>query len=324
MSEKFPSLALVPTSEEKYSGKDFKSDQEVRWCPGCGDYAVLKYLSEVLEEKGWKPHEVIVVSGIGCASRLPYYLSCYGFHTIHGRAPTIATGIALANPDLPLIVITGDGDACSIGLHHFIHAIRRNVNMTILLLNNRVYGLTKGQTSPTSPIGQKTKTDREGNSVAPLCPLMMTLSAGGSWAGRCIDVDGPLMKRLLHHALDHVGTSVLEVYQNCPVFNKYSFPSHKALTADGMPEYAFVWPDEEARWGEKHFDYLTGEWIDRSSPDVPRARSVIHAMSLLQSRVPVVGLFHQHTQAPFASRAKPCLQGYSRACQKLPSWQVGP
>ncbi len=305
------------------SRSTFLSNRDVRWCPGCGDYAVLKYLSEVLEEKGWQPHQVIVVSGIGCASRLPYYLSAYGFHTIHGRAPTLATGIALANPNLPLIVITGDGDACSIGLHHFLHAIRRNVSMTILLLNNRVYGLTKGQTSPTSPIGQKSKTDREGNSTAPLCPLTMTLSAGGTWAGRCLDIDGPLMKRLLHSALNHKGTSVLEIYQNCPVFNKGSFPERKSVSKEGWPAYASTWVGEGTQWGNQVFDAQTLQWQSPGDEDILGQHSFMQALGLLvQKTVPVVGLFYIKNQAIFEDKASLCINPYDKACQKLLSWTV--
>jgi len=298
----------------------FLSDRDVRWCPGCGDYAVLKYLSDVLAEKGWKSDEVVVVSGIGCASRLPYYLSSYGFHTIHGRAPTIATGIALANPNLPLIVITGDGDACSIGLHHFLHAVRRNVNMTILLLNNRVYGLTKGQTSPTSVVGQKTKTDQEGSVAKPLCPLTMVLSAGGTWAGRCLDVDGVLMKKLLHSAFDHKGTSVLEIYQNCPVFNMDSFPSKSSQNERGDPAYVSVWLDHKLQWGDKSFNAMNQSWDKSKETDVYQG-SYLQALSLLsQDYVPAVGLFYQKEEPIFKSRASICENGYQKACEKLLSW----
>ncbi len=227
----------------------FLSQEDVRWCPGCGDYAVLKYLSEVLEAKQLDPKDVVVVSGIGCSSRMPYYLSCYGFHTIHGRAPTIATGIALANPKLHLIVITGDGDGCSIGLHHLLHTFRRNLKMTILLLNNRIYGLTKGQTSPTSIPGQRTKTDLDGVQIDPMNPLNLALVSGGTWLGRCFDIQGLLMKRLISSALDHPGTALLEIYQRCPIFD----PS--GVQAVGLKEISVIsktyWAGEDGYIGEK-------------------------------------------------------------------------
>jgi len=299
----------------------FLNHQDVRWCPGCGDYAVLKYLSDVLAEKGWKPDEVIVVSGIGCASRLPYYLSSYGFHTIHGRAPTIATGIALAKPDLPLIVITGDGDACSIGLHHFLHAVRRNVNMTILLMNNRVYGLTKGQTSPTSVPGQKTKTDREGSVTRPLCPLTMVLGSGGTWAGRALDWDEKGMKKLLHHAFEHQGTSVLEIYQNCPVFNKDSFPALKDRNAHGDPAYVNIWPGQPLQWGGKCFDGLQQTWsITKEEPALYQGLYVEALSILSQPHVAAMGLFYAQSAPILKGRAQTCANGYKKACGKLHSW----
>ncbi|MBM4223121.1 MAG: hypothetical protein FJ161_04925, partial [Gammaproteobacteria bacterium] len=231
----------------------FLKDTDVRWCPGCGDYAILKYLAETLEARGLKPEDVTVVSGIGCSSRLPYYLNTYGFHTLHGRALSIATGIALVQPDRPLIVITGDGDSCSIGLNHYLHTIKRNVNMTIILVNNHVYGLTKGQHSPTSLVGQKTKTMPQGVQEEPFSPLLLALAAGGSWLGRCFDVDHKLMKSLLNHALNHKGTSVLEVIQNCPIFDQDAYLSLK----EHYRESYILWPNqkEEEDWNNGRYLY---------------------------------------------------------------------
>ena len=180
---------LVPTTDEKQTGKDFTSDQEVRWCPGCGDYAVLKAVQSFLPDLGLKRENIVFVSGIGCSSRFPYYLDTYGMHSIHGRAPSIATGIATAREDLSVWVVTGDGDALSIGGNHLIHALRRNVNMTILLFNNRIYGLTKGQYSPTSETGKVTKSTPMGSLDHPFNPVSLALGAEASFVARTIDSD---------------------------------------------------------------------------------------------------------------------------------------
>jgi 2-oxoglutarate ferredoxin oxidoreductase subunit beta len=203
--------------------KDFESDQEVRWCPGCGDYSILAQMKKVLAELGIPREKIVFVSGIGCSSRFPYYLSTYGFHTIHGRAPAIATGLKLANPDLSVWVITGDGDGLSIGGNHLLHAIRRNIDFNIILFNNRIYGLTKGQVSPTSRLGHKTKSTPYGSIDRPLSALSVAIGAEATFVARTIDINIKHMGYVLKRAADHRGVSFVEVYQNCVVFNDAAF-----------------------------------------------------------------------------------------------------
>ena len=216
-------LQGVPTSEEKLTGKDYSSDQEVRWCPGCGDYAVLKAVQSFLPQLGLRRENIVFVSGIGCSSRFPYYLDTYGMHSIHGRAPSIATGIATAREDLSVWVVTGDGDALSIGGNHLIHALRRNVNMTILLFNNRIYGLTKGQYSPTSETGKITKSTPAGSVDHPFNPVSLALGAEATFVARTIDSDRKHLTSVLRAAADHKGAALIEIYQNCPIFNDDAF-----------------------------------------------------------------------------------------------------
>ena len=223
----FPGLASVPKAKEPQTGKDFTSDQEVRWCPGCGDYAVLKAVQGFLPELGIRRENVVFISGIGCSSRFPYYLDTYGMHSIHGRAPSIATGLATARADLSVFVVTGDGDALSIGGNHLIHALRRNVNMTILLFNNRIYGLTKGQYSPTSETGKITKSTPMGSLDHPFNPVSLALGAEGSFVARTIDSDRKHVTSVLSAAAAHRGTSLVEIYQNCPIFNDGAFDAIK-------------------------------------------------------------------------------------------------
>jgi 2-oxoglutarate ferredoxin oxidoreductase subunit beta len=216
-------LALVPKAEAKQSMKDFKSDQEVRWCPGCGDYAVLAAVQSFMPELGLAKENIVFVSGIGCSSRFPYYMNTYGMHSIHGRAPAIATGLATSRRDLSVWVVTGDGDALSIGGNHLIHALRRNVNLKILLFNNRIYGLTKGQYSPTSEIGKITKSTPMGSLDAPFNPLSLALGAEASFVARSIDSDRKHLQSVLRAAADHEGTALVEIYQNCNIFNDGAF-----------------------------------------------------------------------------------------------------
>ncbi|HWU23215.1 MAG TPA: 2-oxoacid:ferredoxin oxidoreductase subunit beta [Nocardioides sp.] len=220
---------LVPTigEGETQTGKDFSSDQEVRWCPGCGDYAVLKAVQSFLPDLGLRRENMVFVSGIGCSSRFPYYLDTYGMHSIHGRAPSIATGLATAREDLSVWVVTGDGDALSIGGNHLIHALRRNVNMTILLFNNRIYGLTKGQYSPTSEVGKVTKSTPMGSLDHPFNPVSLALGAEASFVARTIDSDRKHLTGVLAAAAAHRGTSLVEIYQNCPIFNDGAFDAIK-------------------------------------------------------------------------------------------------
>lgn len=203
--------------------KDYKSDQEVRWCPGCGDYAILNAVHGAFAKLQKQLHETVVISGIGCSSRFPYYMETYGFHTIHGRAPTIATGVKLANPALDVWVVTGDGDAMSIGGNHFIHMLRRNVGLKVLMFNNRIYGLTKGQYSPTSEQGKITKSSPLGTIDYPFKPMALALGAGATFLARGIDVFLPHLEDVICKASAHTGTAFCEIYQNCNIFNDLAF-----------------------------------------------------------------------------------------------------
>ena len=202
---------------------DFVSDQEVRWCPGCGDYAILNNVQKVMPELGIPREKIVFVSGIGCSSRFPYYMNTYGFHSIHGRAPAIATGIKCANPDLSVWVITGDGDALSIGGNHFIHAIRRNLDINYILFNNRIYGLTKGQYSPTSELGKKTKSAPMGVIDYPINPLSLAIASEATFVARAIDIDVRHLGTVVEAGAKHKGISFIEVYQNCNIFNDHAF-----------------------------------------------------------------------------------------------------
>jgi 2-oxoglutarate ferredoxin oxidoreductase subunit beta len=223
----FPGLAGVPTKDEPQNRKEYTADQEVRWCPGCGDYAILAAVQGFLPDLGLRRENIVFVSGIGCSSRFPYYLDTYGMHSIHGRAPAIATGIATAREDINVWVVTGDGDALSIGGNHLIHAMRRNVNMTILLFNNRIYGLTKGQYSPTSEPGKITKSTPVGSVDHPFNPVSLALGAEASFVARTIDSDRKHLTAVLSAAAAHRGTSLVEIYQNCPIFNDGAFDAVK-------------------------------------------------------------------------------------------------
>jgi 2-oxoglutarate/2-oxoacid ferredoxin oxidoreductase subunit beta len=221
MPSHLKSLTLVPHTDERQSMKDFKSDQEVRWCPGCGDYAILAAFQSFLPELEVPRENLVIISGIGCSSRLPYYVNSYGLHSIHGRAPAIATGLASTRQDLSVWVITGDGDALSIGGNHLIHALRRNVNIKILLF--RIYGLTKGQYSPTSEQGKVTKSTPFGSLDTPFNPLSLALGAEASFVARTIDSDRKHLTSVLRAAADHRGAAFVEIYQNCPIFNDDAF-----------------------------------------------------------------------------------------------------
>jgi 2-oxoglutarate ferredoxin oxidoreductase subunit beta len=214
-----PALSLVPKAQAPQTAKDFKSDQEVRWCPGCGDYAILAAVQSFLPELGVRRENIAFISGIGCSSRFPYYLDTYGFHSIHGRAPAIATGLSTSRPDLSVWVVTGDGDALSIGGNHFLHALRRNVNIKILLFNNRIYGLTKGQYSPTSEAGKITKSTPMGSIDYPFNPISVALGAEASFVARTIDSDRKHLTEVLRAAAAHEGSALVEIYQNCNIFN---------------------------------------------------------------------------------------------------------
>jgi 2-oxoglutarate ferredoxin oxidoreductase subunit beta len=207
----------------KLTAKDFKSDQEVRWCPGCGDYAILSAVQGFMPSLGIPRERIVFVSGIGCSSRFPYYMNTYGMHSIHGRAPAIATGLSVTRPDLSVWVITGDGDALSIGGNHLIHALRRNVNLKILLFNNQIYGLTKGQYSPTSEVGKITKSTPMGSLDHPFNPVSVALGVEATFVARSIDSDRGHLTEVLRKAAAHNGTAFVEIYQNCNIFNDGAF-----------------------------------------------------------------------------------------------------
>ena len=215
------------TGQAPLTRKDFVTDQEVRWCPGCGDYAILSATQQVLPELGVPREKFVIVSGIGCAARFPYYMNVYGFHTVHGRAPSIATGIKITNPDLSVWIVSGDGDALSIGGNHLIHLMRRNVDVNLLLFDNRIYGLTKGQYSPTSELGKKTKSTPYGSVDRPFNPIALALGAGATFVARSVDVFTPHLKRTLEAAHGHRGTSFVQIYQNCNIFNDGAFDSFR-------------------------------------------------------------------------------------------------
>jgi 2-oxoglutarate/2-oxoacid ferredoxin oxidoreductase subunit beta len=225
------SLRLVPSAPHKLSAREFKTDQEVRWCPGCGDYAILAAFQAFMPELEVPRENVVVISGIGCSSRFPHYVNTYGFHSIHGRAPAIATGLAASRPDLSVWVITGDGDALSIGGNHLIHALRRNVNIKILVFNNRIYGLTKGQYSPTSERGKITKSTPVGSLDAPFNPISLALGAEATFVARSIDSDRKHLTGVLRAAAEHEGAAFIEIYQNCPIFNDDAFIPLKEPTS---------------------------------------------------------------------------------------------
>jgi len=205
------------------AAKDYASDQEVRWCPGCGDYSILAQVKKVMANIGALREKTVFVSGIGCSSRFPYYMSTYGFHGIHGRAPAVATGIKATDPELTVWVVTGDGDGLSIGGNHFLHSIRRNMDFKILLFNNRIYGLTKGQYSPTSPLGKKTKSTPAGSVDYPLHPISVAIGAEATFVARAMDVNTKHLEHVLDRAAKHKGTAFVEIYQNCSIFNDAAF-----------------------------------------------------------------------------------------------------
>ncbi len=225
---------MTTQDKPKLTKKDFQSDQDVRWCPGCGDYAILATVQKYLASIQADPSNTVVVSGIGCSSRFPYYMNTYGFHTIHGRAPAIATGLKVANPDLDVWLITGDGDSMSIGGNHLIHALRRNLNINILMFNNEIYGLTKGQYSPTSPVGTRKKTTPMGSVDRPFNPLQLALGSQATFVARSVDSDPKHLGKILAAAHQHKGTSFVEILQNCVIFNKdfYSQNIDRSVRAD--------------------------------------------------------------------------------------------
>jgi len=225
---------MSTASAAKLTRKDFVSDQDVRWCPGCGDYSILAQVQKVFPEMGIPRENIVFISGIGCSSRFPYYMNTYGFHSIHGRAPAIATGLKVSRPDLMVWVVTGDGDGLSIGGNHLMHALRRNVDLKILLFNNRIYGLTKGQYSPTSELGKVTKSTPVGSADHPLNPLLLALGVDATFIARTIDVETKHQQEIIKRAAEHKGAAFVEILQNCNVYNDGAFASltDKEIKAD--------------------------------------------------------------------------------------------
>ncbi len=235
---------MAKGNESAYTKKDFASDQEVKWCPGCGDYAILSAIQSAMTKIGRKREDIVFVSGIGCSSRFPYYLNTYGYHTIHGRAAAVASGVKTANPDLSVWVITGDGDSLSIGGNHFIHVLRRNIDLNIVLFNNQIYGLTKGQYSPTSSLGVVTKSTPYGSLDRPFSPAKLAFGASATFIARTTDTDAKHIEEIMLEAEEHRGTSFIEVYQNCVIFNdgchseyadKKSREDHSIVIKHGEP-----------------------------------------------------------------------------------------
>ncbi len=235
---------MSENKELTYTKKDFASDQEVKWCPGCGDYAILSAIQTALTTIGRKREDIVFISGIGCSSRFPYYMNTYGYHTIHGRAPAVASGLKTANPDLSVWVITGDGDSLSIGGNHLIHAIRRNIDMNIILFNNEIYGLTKGQYSPTTKQGHVTKSSPYGSLDRPFSAAKLAFGASATFIARTLDTDAKHMQEIMLEAEEHRGTSFIEVYQNCVIFNdgahadytdKQTREEHSVILTHGEP-----------------------------------------------------------------------------------------
>ncbi len=259
-----PNSGVIPADLPVLTRKDFVSDQEVRWCPGCGDYSILAQMQKMLPELRIAKENLVFISGIGCSSRFPYYVETYGFHSIHGRALTLATGLKTARPELKVFVITGDGDGLSIGGNHLLHAMRRNVDLTVVLFNNRIYGLTKGQYSPTSEFGKVTKSSPYGTTERPLNPIRIALAAGATFVARSIDRDTKHLEETLYQAAQHHGISFVEVYQNCNIFNDGAFAAfaEKEVRQDRM---VYLEHGKPLRFGK---DSQHGIRLDGFTPEV--------------------------------------------------------
>jgi 2-oxoglutarate ferredoxin oxidoreductase subunit beta len=229
-------MATENTALPVYTKKDFESGVDPRWCPGCGDFSIINQVQRALPTMGVKRENIVFISGIGCSSRFPYYMNNYGMHTLHGRAPSFASGLKVSRPELMVWIITGDGDALAIGGNHFIHVMRRNIDVKLMMFNNRIYGLTKGQVSPTSELGKKTKTTPHGSPDAPFNPPALALGAGATFVARSLDVEGAHMGGVIKAAAEHKGSCFVEIYQNCPVFNDgaYTFLTDKAVKVDAL------------------------------------------------------------------------------------------
>ncbi len=267
---------------ETLTRKDFASDQDIRWCPGCGDYAILAAVQRTLPALGVGPDNMVWVSGIGCSSRFPYYMNTYGFHTIHGRAPALATGIKVANPELTVWMVTGDGDGLSIGGNHLMHCLRRNVDINILMFNNRIYGLTKGQYSPTSEVGKVTKSTPMGSADSPIEPCAFALGCNAGFVARSVDVEAKHLTSVITRAAEHTGTSFIEIYQNCNVFNDGAFdlfrekvnqPDHQLLLEHGKP---MLFGEDGSKGLRLNHQELCLEVVNVGDGGVPASEILVH------------------------------------------------
>ncbi|HKJ11656.1 MAG TPA: 2-oxoacid:ferredoxin oxidoreductase subunit beta [Ornithinimicrobium sp.] len=313
----------VGSEQPPATKKDFTSDQEVRWCPGCGDYAVLAAVQSFLPGLGLRRENIVFVSGIGCSSRFPYYLDTYGMHSIHGRAPAIATGLATSRGDLSVWVVTGDGDALSIGGNHLIHALRRNVNLTILLFNNKIYGLTKGQYSPTSDVGTVTKSTPVGSVDHPFNPISLALGAGGTFVARTLDSDRAHLTEVLSAAAAHRGTSLVEIYQNCPIYNDGAFQLIKDRS-EGRARIAYLSDGAPVRVGEDHVVVRDGSALtvvpesdadpadvvthDAAAEDPTQAFALSRLDDRAMTHVPM-GIFRQVERATYDDQVRAQVEG---------------
>ncbi len=313
-----------------YTREDFTHSNEVRWCPGCGDYAILAALQRVLPELGLAPEKHVFVSGIGCAGRLPYYMNTYGFHTIHGRATAVATGLKAMRDDLCVWVITGDGDALSIGANHLIHSLRRNVNLKILLFNNQVYGLTKGQFSPTSQKGQVTKTSPEGVANHPVNPLMLALGAGASFVARAVDKDPVQLANIIKAAHAHAGCAFVEIYQDCNIFNHGAFDAF-ALKGNRRDHTLLLEHDAPMLFGESQGLRLVDDALVKTQEakeacrhDVRNLNAALRLTQLSHPDFPVpLGIYYQVERELFhlATRHQKSNEDLKALYRKKAYWQ---
>lgn len=302
----------------KLKAKDFATDQDVRWCPGCGDYSILSQVQRVLAEMEMNPDEVAIISGIGCSSRFPYYMNTYGMHSIHGRAPAVASGLKIANPDLSVWIITGDGDGLSIGGNHLLHILRRNLDVNILLFNNQIYGLTKGQYSPTSEIDKHTKSSPLGSLDHPINPLAVAMGADGTFVARTMDRDPKHMQAMLKRSNLHKGTSFLEIYQNCNIFNDGAFftftdkatkKSSAIFLENGQP-LVFGENDEKGI----RLDGWKPQVVDLEKDNYSKDDLWIHDETDLYKAQMLTRFFDDPRQADFLPRPFGVLYATERAC----------
>jgi len=301
-------------NERQLTRKDFASDQDVRWCPGCGDYAILATVQRTMPELGVAPENMVWVSGIGCSSRFPYYMNTYGFHTIHGRAPAFATGIKIANPELTVWMVTGDGDGLSIGGNHLLHLLRRNVDINVLLFNNRIYGLTKGQYSPTSEAGKVTKSTPMGSADFPVEPVAFALGCNATFVARSVDVDAKHLGVVLKRAAEHRGTSFVEIYQNCNVFNDGAFDAfrekatqdeHQLVLEHGQPMLFGPGKSKGLRFDPQRFTF---EVVDADAGGILVHDETNSSMAAMLARMPfpefpvALGVLYKREQGTYDAK----------------------